>query len=786
MVVRSLTRWLPLWAALLVLVVATSACHRTAPVPPGAVKGRVKSANGRALGEVKLRLVSPEKSTVVLREGATGADGGFDLPELPAGRYIIRAEREGFSVASVPLELRPGETVTTVLRLEPIQLLEGRVEDRTGKPVTQAALFAWPLGGNKTGVLESASDGEGKFALAGLTAGPWTVMVEAPGFGTLRLERVDVPSRPLVLRLEGEARSLGGLVEGGPAAADARVILAGPALSVPRETRANDKGIFLFHGLGFGRFLVRAVSGDKVSKSVMVVIDEETGWLPPVKLSLVPGARLSGVVRDDLGKPLPDAEVELTGSPPDEAPELGRTDKEGAFALGAVPAGRYDVWARTAGHAMAHPAEAILKAETPAHIELRLARAAQLVGKMVDEKGGALAGVQISAAAEAAAIHEVAVLSGKLPLAAEAANLSAQALAAKGQLRSATSDASGRFVLGDLPPGPYHLSASVEGRLPLTRGPVRVAPGQTLELGGLALPAGIAQRGRLVDQNGVALPGARLDVRRTDVANGGEFTAVAGDDGRFVIYLPPGHFNLVAVAPRRTPAQRADLVIETTRAPEELELRLEHADAVLEGVVRDPQGRPAARARVLAYPLRSGVPDAGVGGAAAGSSAELPPMQAVSADRNGRFRMTGVPRQPFLVEVRHTEWPTRTVVATPGQSLFVELPRPGGIEGEVRDRSSGVFVSRYRLEALGPDGRPALDIRTQGAGFELRGLLPGRWRLRFSADGYAPSERLVEVPPGAARNELSLRNVRIELERSPEAQGRGTPGNITIGAGEQP
>jgi hypothetical protein len=93
-------------------------------------------------------------------------------------------------------------------------------------------------------------------------------------------------------------------------------------------------------------------------------------------------------------------------------------------------------------------------------------------------------------------------------------------------------------------------------------------------------------------------------------------------------------------------------------------------------------------------------------------------------------------------------------------------------------------VSRYRLEALGPDGRPALDVRTQGAGFELRGLLPGRWRLRFSADGYASSERLIEVPPGAVRNELSLRNVRIELQRAGEASGGPSPaGALSGGAG---
>jgi hypothetical protein len=212
----------------------------------------------------------------------------------------------------------------------------------------------------------------------------------------------------------------------------------------------------------------------------------------------------------------------------------------------------------------------------------------------------------------------------------------------------------------------------------------------------------------------------------------------------------------------------------------EVELRLARADATVEGTVRDPQGRPAHRARVLAFPLRKGpgTPDAGVP-----PDSDTSPLAATSTDRAGRFRLSNVPKEPFLVEARHAAWPTRSAVATPGQAVYIELPRPGALEGEVRDRSSGAFVSRYRLEALGPDGRPAVDIRTLGAGFELRNLLPGKWRMRIHAEGYAVAERTVEVPPGASRNDPSVRNFRVDLNRLGEvqapastAQGPGPPG----------
>lgn len=777
-----------------------AACKKAAPPTPATIAGRVKSANGRALGEAKVRLVSPEKVTDVVRETQTSAEGTFTVTDIPAGRYLVRAERDGFSNASVPVELRPGESLSTVLRLEPMQLLEGKVEDREKRPVADAAIFAWPLGGGKAGVIEAAAGADGRFTLAGLAPGPWTVMVEAPGFGTLRLERVDVPGRPLVLRLEGEARSLGGLVVQGPnaaGAADARVTLSGPDLTTPREIRSTDKGIFVFHGLGFGRFLLRADAGEKVSRTVTVVIDESTGWLPPVKLALAPGSMVAGVVLDDLGKPLVGADVELTLVPGDESSETAKADRDGRFSIGPLPPGRYDAWARFPGHAMAAPVDVTVRAEAPTKVELRLSRAAHLTGLAVDEAGRPLAGAHVTVASESAGIQDLSVLAGRLPLAADVANLPPEALAAKGQARSADSDTNGRFKISDLPPGRFRLSASADARLGVERALIRLDAGKNEDVGTLTLPAGIAVRGRLLDENGIALPGARVDLRQMDVAPGGEYTSVAGDDGQFLVYLPRGHFNLVAVAPRRAPMQRAGVVVDSNQVPTDLEFRLERADAVVDGVVRDPMGRPASRARVLAYPLRTGVPDAGAGGATGPTGTEIPPLASSSADKTGRFRLTGVPRQPFLVEVRHNQWPTRLVVATPGQSLFVELPRPGGIEGEVRDRSSGIFVSRYRLEALGPDGRPAVDVRTQGAGFELRGLLPGAWRLRFSADGFISAERLVEVPPGGSRNEISLRNVRVELDRvganptagptsTTQPTPAGQPGSITAGGALAP
>ncbi len=750
-------------------------CRRSPPPEARAeVRGRVVSTNGRALADATVRLLSPEKVSTAIKEVVSARDGSFTVSDVPPGRYLLRAERPGFSSASVPITLQADDAVSSVLRLASIQLLEGVVQDGQGRPLAQAALFAWPAGGAQVGVVESSSGVDGHFALAGLSPGAWTLMVEAPGFGTLRLERVDVPSRPLVLRLQGEVRTLGGVVVApdGATVTGAKVQLYGPALSTPRVATSTDKGVFLFEGLGFGRFVVRATAGQRISTPQTVVIDAETGWVPPVKVTVSAGASVSGKVIDDSGRPLAGAEVEPVATPADDAPPVVKTDGDGRFSVGPLVPGRYQIWARLAAHAMSSPPEVQLRADKPVELQVRLPRAVQVLGQTVDDNGAPVPSVVVNAAVLSAGSQDLAVLPGSLPLAADAANLPAEALNRQSPVRSTASDANGRFLLADLPAGRFRLELSAPTRVPIRRSPVSIDPGKTVDLGRLVMAAGVPTEGRVLDTEGQPLAGARVEARQADGTVAAVFAALASDDGGFKMFLPRGVFTVSAHAPRRAPEIRDGVVIEPGHPPGDLELRLDRADGSVGGTVRDPNGRPAVSARVLAFPLRGGqaTPDAG----APPSGTSRPLLSASSTDHTGRFRLTGVPRQPFLVEVRHPAWPARSAVATPGQDLYIELPRPGGIEGEVRDRASGAYLSGYRLEAQGPDGRAAVDVRTQGAGFELRGLLPGRWRIRVFADGYSPAERWVEVPPAGRSQDLSVHSLRMELHRAPET--RAAPG----------
>src|SRR5688572_2496795 len=121
---------------LVAAVAGASACRKKAPVDVATaeVKGKVLSANGRAL---------PGARAILDRESAAGRvevaasliapDGTFKISKMPPGRYQLRTEAPGYATVTVPIDLGPGDSLTTSLRFEPEQLLEGVVQDGGGR-----------------------------------------------------------------------------------------------------------------------------------------------------------------------------------------------------------------------------------------------------------------------------------------------------------------------------------------------------------------------------------------------------------------------------------------------------------------------------------------------------------------------------------------------------------------------------------------------------------------------------------------------------------------------------
>jgi hypothetical protein len=457
--------------------------------------------------------------------------------------------------------------------LPPVDLV-GVVQDSRGTPLPDALVITWPKDRHDGSVVQARSNPEGRFVLAGLRPGTWTLLAEAAGFGTLEVDR-DVPdAESLVLALEGEGRSLGGIVLGTPTQAEpgAHVVLGGPSLRWLRETVADGHGVFSFAGLGLGRFAVRATHGKLVSAAASQVIEEGTGHRAPLRLLLGPGGFVEGRVRDDIDRNLPGATVDVLTIPSDDLPVTCQSDQEGRFTVGPMRPGRYQVFARLDGHVLLNAPECVLSAGNKVQVAPRLVRVAQVSGRVFDEDGNPLRAVPVSVVGLIGGHDELTVIAGTLPTAAEASELPPGSVARQGSIRTALSDTKGRFEVRGLAPGRSRLQVSAADKLPLRREPLLLAPGDARDLGDLVVPTGVVLSGRVLDQDEQVLEGVQVEARAVGKSAGPVVRVTSDPQGQFSLRLPVGEYALSAEA--KDHVLQAIPVVRAVGRPQPLEFRL--------------------------------------------------------------------------------------------------------------------------------------------------------------------------------------------------------------------
>ena len=177
--------------------------------------------------------------------------------------------------------------------------------------------------------------------------------------------------------------------------------------------------------------------------------------------------------------------------------------------------------------------------------------------------------------------------------------------------------------------------------------------------------------------------------------------------------------------PGPSPAPRTSAASRRTPAPA--------PSAILEGLVKGPDGKPVDQALVVAR--------------AATASFSDPPRTARTSPE-GRFRIEVTARGPHTVRVEARGLAARTVEkAMPGGApLAIALAKGGFIEGVVKDGATGQTVPAARVEArevAGAIGAPweagagLVDATSDDKGrFRLEGLASGRHTVTGSARGF--------------------------------------------------
>ncbi|HKV07754.1 MAG TPA: carboxypeptidase-like regulatory domain-containing protein [Thermoanaerobaculia bacterium] len=642
---------------------------------------------------------------------------------------------------------------------EPL-ILSGQVIDAIGrKPIANALVRVSEDAGAAV-----RADAEGRFRVEAPGRRRFVLEALAPGFllKKVAIARPQLVSRKIgTIALERAGRLRGRVVDpqGRPVAGAAVLAVPEGALgdrafspSDPVADRAetDPQGRFeLLHVRPEQKYEIRASRAGAFPVAQSATVGDPA--MPPRDLTLVlaPARAARGKVQDPAGRPIAGAEaavrpalrpgseddgsVEEAGSPPVQS------DVQGVFSLPELPAAEVELSVRRKGYAPAvFPALRAPKGTGPADLGvITLRPGAALTGRVINPRGQAVPGGEIFLLARPASPQEMErALQGRKPAAAVGAD--------------------GRFSIEDLARGaPVHVVVRAPGYLAAQ---VRAVRPPTAKPVVIRLEPEAALSGRVVDEAGEPVPGARIDLywqaflpEEPDRPVGRPIlrNARADGGGRFELRgLPAGKARVSAAAPAFVPLEGVEVDLPRPSTAGELRLVLERG-ALLQGRVTTAAGEPVPAVRV------------GVSGAAA------------ATNDDGLYWLEGTELGRQEVVFLHPSYGrvAKPFEIQPGVNVLDVAFEPGGeVAGRVVD-DAGKPVPGARVE-MAPvnrfEPRQYRDVTGEDGRFRLSPVVAGQYHLRAGADGFTDTEH-----PGTltvAADPVS--NLEVTLEKGATLSGR--------------
>lgn len=620
---------------------------------PGAVlKGAVTDGDsGDALSGVTVSVIAErgsgdDRAPVFEIAAETDASGAYELSGVSRADALFVARLDGYATfrrrVVIPEDADELEQDISLFRGVPVS---GMVYDASGEPVVRGRVRMGGVSAFDVAERTVETDGEGRFEFAEVRPGLTFSLVavsrsteDAPGVLHGLSAHISAPLEGVEIRLPRAGAVRGQVVDARfEPVPHARIVIEGlsdlvwRAMGTGPIRYSDGAGEFELLGLPEDVLTLTANLGDIVSQPRQVGVIAG-GATEDVRLRLLDGATLSGVVVDPEGRGIDDvlitafaqdADLSIpSGSGPgskraaalikkaagrDGAGDrilqsvtggkahttafrsLARTDETGAFELTGLEAGASI--ALVLQHDEYAPLHEFNVTVSENSLRLRMVPTLALTGRVIDLRSRRPVGSFFVSAKPARGEEEVSTL--------------AAALAMRTGKSSVFQSSDGTFKLGGMQPGRYEVTVRAEGYRQLPPTLVGLSPSTTPML--VELPQASLLQGRVLGPNGEPLERVPVFVRQPPGGKGGKpVTRFTAADGSFRFAdLQAGPWVLGAGPPPRPLVGPVDVALpeggEVTR-----DLRVD-ATAALTVEVRDPKGFPLAGAWVTVRGSTSGL-----------------------------------------------------------------------------------------------------------------------------------------------------------------------------------
>jgi hypothetical protein len=715
--------------------------------------GRCEPGDAAALAAARVRVFREQAGAYLpLEETRTDARGRAHVADA-AGALWVLVDAPGWGRKSLSLpEAGAHEARFELARAEP---LEVTVLNEQRAPVADASVLV-----RAADVLPYAaiSDREGRAVFAGLAPPAGEVEVHAPGYETAqavasggRLEVVLHAPSGLSIALQDES---------GQPLARAELWIAGLAIWPPRKVQSDEQGILSLNGLEPGSYDLKAQHAARVSP-VQLGVALERGEQRRLTLTLQPGRFVHVAVKagEELeAPPVVGADVLLVEGGLSPFPIAGRSDAAGRVELGPILPGKAVLNVSADGFvartlvAVPETGEAVLS--------VALLKGATIEGRVADSAGRAVEGARIEVIGSDLFGRPLAVRSGQraagrsffesvlaapLPLtpagelgvtmgplaAPRTASPFGLTLAPSPGPSAWASRLDGTFRVTDVPPGRVQVLVSHPDYVESMSELMNLAPGGSARVS-VVLAEGAALEGRVVDESGSTVAGARVDVvGMVGTSHQSQTTDAAG---RFGFRALPRAVGVQLARPEDTTrfvsSERLELTMGERR---ELTLVLPAARGDVSFELTDASGNALKDAQLTVLSLDPRVPLRRTLFSNALGKVVLADAQGLAL--NVRVDAPGF--QPVSATLDHTPEELGFVL-TRGLELSGNVTHVRG-RRPVQGASVSLVQSGVRREA-----------KTDGDGhYLLRNVSPGNVRLHVAHPEFAAQERDYQLPNSA-------------------------------------
>ena len=713
------------------------------------ISGRVLTANGEGIGGAKViglkELGNPEAdmetmliglvdlpnvTNAVAAEAFTEPDGSYQLDGLKPEWYTVRAIADGYTPGSIQDVPAPRSKVD--IRLQDGGQLSGVVMDTDGNPVQEAEINAYKhldsqnifeiiMAKSRPPIDTVTTDAAGQFSFQTLGAGTFNFLITGIGYQQetiLRFFSSGDGSDTLKVELK-PGLSIEGYVqdpEGNPVAgAKVRASRSGgattPGDQVAIDFKQNDvvtdeSGFFVFDTLQKGKYILLCWHDDFKTFRRQGVYPGKG----EITLKMDYGGRLSGIVTDSSGAPVPGARVSAS-----DVADLRKetvTEENGYYVLPGVVTGRRSVSVTVSAKGYARARRDVkVKKEEELKEDFQLEPTCRLGGLVLNTNQDPVANARVMIKRRGGNNAGVEQTVG-----------------------TGITDRQGRFQVEDVEGGEsiwlvVKKSEYLDGRSE----EFSIGAGEEFDAEPVELRLGGALAGRVMTSGGQPVTGCMVTIQYegdTELTIAGNPSSGTNARGEFRIQgLENATVDLVVKAPRHLETVVKRIEIREGDVHAGIEITLEEGNTVA-GRVVTVDGEGIRGAKVIARDYSEGVKE-----------------MSAKTDANGRFRLENILSESTVeIEVVDNSYGgfVDEEVKVGTEDLEIVLKELGKLVGTVEiggDSELKSFSVHPQLTGDRSDPRKELKSKTFSFGedgtFEYTGVTAGEYVVHVGAPSFA-------------------------------------------------